>query len=117
MITDFIIDKMSSYIVGGMRPETAAYFTRGELAAIYKGQHYSKDVSGAFRVTPPPKTLHVATAMGKADAAIMEILKYYAENAKRERTETIDRLIAEMIQAGINTNKFNEILRGAEGAS
>jgi hypothetical protein len=82
MITDFIIDKISSYIVGGMRPETAAYFTRGELAAIYKGQHYSKDASGAFRVTPPPETLRVSTAMGKADAAIKEILKYYAGSAK-----------------------------------
>ena len=44
-------------------------------------------------------------------------VKSWANYSKRERTETIDRLIAEMIQAGINTNKFNEILRGMEGAS
>jgi len=75
MITDFITKKMSGYIVGGMKPETAAYFTCGELEAIYKGNHYSRDKSGAMRVTPPPESLHMAIAMRKADAAIKEILK------------------------------------------
>ena len=44
-------------------------------------------------------------------------IKSWANYSKRERTETIDRLISEMIQVGVNTNRFNEILRGMEGAS
>ena len=75
MITLFIIDKMSSYIAQGMSAENAARFTRGELEAIYKNNHHSRDASGAFRVTPPPEAMDTVTAMKKADVAIMEILK------------------------------------------
>jgi len=42
------------------------------------------------------------------------LLKSWADYTKKERTETIDRLIAEMIQAGINSGKFHEILDGME---
>jgi hypothetical protein len=84
LIAAFIADKMSAYIAGGMRPETAARFTRGELLAIYKGDHYSRDVSWTMRVTPPPKNLDIKTVMKKADAAIMEILKYCVVDTKRE---------------------------------
>jgi len=39
-------------------------------------------------------------------------LKSWAEYTKKERTETIDRLISAMNQAGVNTAKFGEILAG-----
>jgi DNA-binding transcriptional regulator YhcF (GntR family) len=42
------------------------------------------------------------------------ILKSWHDYTKKERTETIDRLIAEMLQAGVNSNKFHEILRSME---
>ena len=85
MIADFVVDKMSGYVAGGMKPETAAHFTRGELAAIYKGDHYSRDNSGAMRVTPPPEELDPETAMKICDEAITEILNYCAEErAKAE---------------------------------
>jgi hypothetical protein len=42
------------------------------------------------------------------------ILKSWADYTKKERTETIDRLIAEMIQAGVDSRKFHEILDGME---
>ena len=90
-IEEFVVDKMSSYLVGGMRPETAAHFTRGELLAIYKGNHYSREPSGAMRPTPPPEALGIDQAMRKADAALMEILKCCAEDAMKEpplNTET-----------------------------
>jgi hypothetical protein len=45
-IENFVIDKMSGYVVGGMKPETAAKFTRGELSAIYKGDHWGRDAAG-----------------------------------------------------------------------
>ena len=38
-------------------------------------------------------------------------LKSWASYTKKERKESIDRLISEMIQAGVNTRKFEEILQ------
>jgi len=42
------------------------------------------------------------------------ILKSWSKYSKKERKETIDRLIAIMIQCGINSKKFDEILKGME---
>ena len=81
MIADFVIDKMSSYIAGGMRPQTAARFTRGELLAIYRRQHHSRDESGAWQITPPLENIPATAAMKKADEAIAEILKVCREQA------------------------------------
>jgi hypothetical protein len=58
MIAVFIADKVSRYIAGGMKPETAARFTRGELLAIYRRNHYSPDKSGAFQITPLPENIY-----------------------------------------------------------
>jgi len=41
-------------------------------------------------------------------------LKSWGSYNKKERTETIDRLVAEMIQAGCNSSRFREIMDGAE---
>lgn len=41
-------------------------------------------------------------------------LKSWADYTIKERRETIDRLIAEMDQAGVNTPKYHEILSGME---
>ena len=82
-IAFFVVDRMSSYLTGGMKLKTAARFTRGELEAIYKGNHRSRDTSGAFRVTPPPEPLPITMAMKKADEAITEIL-----NAETKQPET-----------------------------
>ena len=87
---------MSSYIAGGSTPETAAHFTRGELEAIYKGNHHSRDSAGQWRTTLPPEALHIVPAMKKADAAIAEIIRYCHEmtrkgqllNGKIEKTKT-----------------------------
>ena len=38
----------------------------------------------------------------------------WSEYSKKQRTDTIDRLKAEMVQAGVNTKKFHEILSGME---
>lgn len=42
------------------------------------------------------------------------ILKSWTEYTKQERTATINNLISEMKQAGINTPKFEEILKGID---
>jgi hypothetical protein len=85
-ITAFIAERMSAYISGGMRPDTAARFARGELLAIYKGNHRSRDASGAFRVTPPPEALGIEAAMRKAEAALAEILKASAGSGAAKKT-------------------------------
>jgi len=85
-IADFIIDRISSYISGGMRPETAARFTIGELSAIYRKTHYSRDASGAFRVTPPPEALGIEAAMREADAAIAEIISQHPVPVEKPRS-------------------------------
>ncbi len=39
-------------------------------------------------------------------------LKSWSDYTKKQRKETIDNLISEMLQAGINSNKFQEIMKG-----
>jgi hypothetical protein len=41
-------------------------------------------------------------------------LKSWADYTKKERTATIDNLIREMIEAGVNSAKFGEIIAGME---
>jgi hypothetical protein len=84
-ITDFVIDKMSTYVAGGMRPETAARSTIGELSAIYWGRHWSRDTAGVMRPTPPPENIAPEEAGAKCKAAINEILKYCKENAETKK--------------------------------
>jgi len=86
MIQDFVIEKMSAYVIGGSTPESAAHFTRGELEAIYKGNHHSRDTSGAWRITPPPEALPIEAAMKKADGMIAEILQTCKQQMETERT-------------------------------
>jgi len=97
MIADFIIEKMSAYIIGGMAAETAAHFTRGELEAIYKGNHYSRDKSGALHITPPPEALGIEAAMKKADSGIAEILNYCNEQTRAEKAKRETELKTEKI--------------------
>ena len=40
------------------------------------------------------------------------VLKSWKKYSKKERTETIDRLVSTMIQCGVNSRKFDEILKG-----
>jgi len=49
-------------------------------------------------------------AYGKPLAA--GVLKSWGKYSKKERKETIDRLINTMIQCGVSSKKFNEILEG-----
>jgi len=94
MIADFVNNRMSSYFAGGSSSETAAKFTKGELEAIYKGNHYNRDESGAMRKTPPPEAVNLTTAIAKANEAITEILRYCTQRVKVE-TNTAPATIAE----------------------
>jgi hypothetical protein len=76
-IAAFIAEKMSAYINGGMSAEQAAHFSRGELLAIYKGDHYSRDSAGVMQKTQPPESLPRETAAAKCDEAIKAFLCGY----------------------------------------
>lgn len=43
---------------------------------------------------------------------VLAKLKSWSVYTKKERTQTIDRLIAEMNQAGVNSKRFQEIMQG-----
>jgi hypothetical protein len=78
---------MSSYIAGGSSLQTAADFTRGELVAIYKGDHWSRDEYGAMRKTPLPEALNLTMVITKCNDAIKELLNNCTNNVKREIRE------------------------------
>jgi len=110
-ITFFIVDKMSAYVVGGSTPETAANFTRGELEAIYKGNHHSRDTSGAWRITPKPEVLPIDTAMKKCDDAISEFInqKYQVAKLPLEKPSSTYRgseAIKHTVTAGVGIKYF-----------
>jgi hypothetical protein len=85
MISEFVIEKMNAYVAGGMALESAARSTIGELSAIYRGRHYSRDAAGVMQPTPPPENVAPEEAGAKCKAAINEILKYCKENAETKK--------------------------------
>jgi len=94
MITVFVVDKMSAYISGGMKPETAARFTIGELGAIYRGRHYSRDNSGVMRLTPPPEDIPIKAAKIKCNEAINEILDYCKKRNGKEEDKAPENMLS-----------------------
>jgi hypothetical protein len=106
MIADFVIDKMSAYIAGGIKPETATRFTMGELWAIYQGTHYSRADSGAMRPTILPENLDLETAMEKADAAIAEIISQCPVPIKPRSVYRSSDAIKHVVAAGVGIKPF-----------
>ena len=74
-----------------------------ELMKLYLGAGIEKfwNLSNADG-TPCPK--------GRPDYRV----KSWADYTKKERQLTIDNIICEMFQVGVNTKRFNEILQGME---
>ena len=60
------------------------------------------------------KTLEDVPAEYREPKYCMTKLKSWTDYTKTERTSAIDKLIAEMHQAGVQTAKFYEILKGME---
>lgn len=71
-------------------------------------------------VTGDPPTIHDAAKLediphGTPRNLIRGRLKSWSDYSKKERRESIDRLIAEMHEVGVQTKKFYSILEGMEG--
>jgi len=106
MIAAFIANRINAYVSGGMKPETAARFTMGELSAIYRETHFSRGTSGAFRTTPPPENLDFETAMKKADTAIAEIISKYPAPIKPRNIYRSSDAVKRAVAAGIGIKPF-----------
>jgi hypothetical protein len=106
MTAAFIANRINAYVSGGMKPETAAQNAKSELSAIYKGDHYSRDASGAMRLTPPPENLNLETAMEKVDAAIAQIITKYPAPIKPRNVYRSSDAIKRAVAAGIGIKPF-----------
>ena len=85
-------------------------FLKRDLGAGFESFVYASPVGVkkvATREEIPPEYNNSKYAMGR--------LLSWSDYTLRQRRETIDRLIAEMVQAGVNTPKFAEIIAGMEG--
>ena len=60
------------------------------------------------------ETINTDTGELLETPVIKKRIKSWADYTKKERKETIDRLISEMLQVGIMSSKFYEILDGLE---
>ena len=78
--------------------------TEDGKAVIHKAKHY-EDIPENLRISPERRQL----ILGK--------LKSWADYTKKERRLTLDNLIAEMHQVGVQTKRFYEILDGMQERS
>jgi len=89
MITTFIADRMSAYIAGGMTPANAARLTMGELGAIYRGNHYSRNGANELHITLPPEALDIEVAKKKAGATLSEFMRMSAGSGAGQAPGTL----------------------------
>jgi len=104
---------MQEYFRTGLHSYPAKSFTefrdyiKRDLGAGFESFVYAS-TEGVKKVATreeiPPEYNNKKYAMGR--------LKSYADYTKKERRESLDRLIAEMIEAGVNSPKFAEIMQG-----
>ena len=83
-------------------------FIKRDLGAGFESYVYA-DETGMHKVKTIdeiPDSVPMSHRLGK--------LKSWAAYTKNERIATLDRLISEMLQAGVNSRKFHEILEGME---
>ena len=84
-------------------------FIKRDMGAGFESYVYANE-SGMHEV----KTKEEIPA-GTPRTHIRGKLKSWSKYTKKERRETMDLLISTMIQAGVNSKKFNEIMTGMEG--
>jgi len=106
MIAAFIANKINAYVSGGMSVEIATEFAMGELGAIYRGRHYSRDNSGAMHLTPLPENLDIEMATKKADTVIAEIISQYPVPVEKPRIYQGSAAIKRAVATGIGIKPF-----------
>lgn len=90
-------------------------FIKRDLGAGFERYRYVEETENGLQWGQRKASLGVPDRVAK-DAhgrpLIAGVLKSWTDYTKKERTETIDRLISTMIQCGVNSKKFEEILEG-----
>jgi hypothetical protein len=92
-------------------------FVKRDLGAGFERYRYVEETGDGLRWNSCRASQGVPeTAARGANGVplIAGVLKSWAKYTKKERKETIDRLINTMHQAGVQTNRFYEILTGME---
>lgn len=117
---------VSEYWVSGHHSSTAKHFGRFRdeikmrLGAGFEKIVYADIVDGKAVIVECHRRDEIPARI-LADPDLAQIVKgkplSWAEYSKKQRTQTIDRLIAEMHQAGVNSRKFQEILKGMSEGS
>ena len=113
LLQEFYASGAHSYSVSGFA-EFRNYIKR-DLGAGFASYKYVEETAFGLRwgeCAKPgeiPETVAVGTDGRRLVAGK---LKSWADYTKKERSETIDRLISAMTQAGVNSRKFDEILAG-----
>jgi hypothetical protein len=80
-IADFVTDRMTNYLAGGMSQATAQDFTRSELLSMYGGYNESKDDAGNWITTPPPEPMSREEAIKAVDVALAAYLSKVSPDA------------------------------------
>jgi hypothetical protein len=86
-----------------------------DFGAGFESYKYLKQTESGFQMCEaktPDEVLENAAVGAKGKLLVWGKLKSWAEYTKKERRETIDRLMSAMIQCGVNTKKFDEIIAG-----
>ena len=85
------------------------------LGAGFEAFVYAEIVDGKPVIRDAPRYEDIPEAV-RRDSDLRQLvrgrLKSWGDYTKKERRETLDRLIAEMTEVGVNTQRFHEILEG-----
>jgi hypothetical protein len=85
------------------------------LGAGFESFDYADVVDGQVRIFRHMKRGDIPEYVwAKREFTVRGNLKSWSKYTKKERREAIDSLIAEMLQVGVNTKHFHEILDGME---
>jgi len=86
-----------------------------DLGAGFERYRYVEETEDGLRWGQVPARAGIPKTVardGQGRPLAAGVLKSWAKYTKKERKETIDRLISTMIQCGISSKKFDEILDG-----
>ena len=113
LVQEFYASGLHSYGAGGFA-EFRAYIKR-DFGAGFASYKYVEETPEGLRSGERARLADVperVAAGADGRKLVWGKLKSWADYTKKERKETIDRLISAMTQAGVNSRKFDEILAG-----
>ena len=112
---------LQEYWVSGVHSYNAENFKRfrdfikRDLGAGFERYRYVEETESGLRWRASRTRQAIPKTVARdadGNPLIGGVLKSWGDYTKKERTETIDRLINTMIQSGVNSRKFDEIIEG-----